>query len=177
MNARKDFSSLAFSFIELITVIVVLTALTSLTFPLLSQLLEYGKSARCVGNLRQIGITLQGYLSENSLTLPLLLPGRSSKTEDVPVLETVLPIYGLDPKHLHCPADRKLFHQTGSSYFWNHLVSGQQITKLEFLFLTANPNKVPLVFDKEGWHRVGGRSVHYLFADGRVTSRLDFVVE
>jgi prepilin-type N-terminal cleavage/methylation domain-containing protein len=58
-------SSHAFTFIELLVVIAIIGILASLLVVGLHSVKEKGKSARCIGNLRQIGIGVTMYADEN----------------------------------------------------------------------------------------------------------------
>ncbi len=54
----------AFTLIELLVVIAVIAILVALLLPALSAAKEAGRSARCLGNLRQIGLGLQMYVED-----------------------------------------------------------------------------------------------------------------
>jgi prepilin-type processing-associated H-X9-DG protein len=169
--------SSAFTLPELLVVVALVIVLLAILAPVSIGLRQRAQSAQCLGQLRQIGLALQGYFSENEMRLPELLAGRASRDEDVPVLETVLPAYGAQPALFHCPADRELFAQSGSSYFWNSILNGQRLTNLNFLNLTEDLSRIPLVYDKEGWHRGGAGRVNFLYADGRATRELILIAE
>ena len=97
--------------------------------------------------------------------------GRDSKTDDVPVLETVLPPYLENPDAFKCPQDSKEFAKTGSSYFWNHLQSDLPVSRLSFFGIEGRPDKVPLITDKESWHPHG---TNFLYADQTSSNKVRF---
>lgn len=51
--------------VELLTVIAIIGVLAAILIPLMGSSREKARKARCVGNLRQIGIALFGYAGEN----------------------------------------------------------------------------------------------------------------
>jgi prepilin-type processing-associated H-X9-DG protein len=71
---------------------------------------------------------------------------------------------------LSCPSDNaQVFQQTGSSYFWNNLLNGQDAEHLHMMGTNFAPTKIPLVLDKQSFHSALGskNAVNYLYADGR----------
>jgi prepilin-type processing-associated H-X9-DG protein len=76
---------------------------------------------------------------------------------------------------LRCPSDnQRIFERTGSSYSWNNLVNGQNADHLQVMNLKLAMTKIPLVFDKQGFHAVLGsrHAVNYLYADGHIKNLL-----
>ncbi len=76
---------------------------------------------------------------------------------------------------LLCPSDRKqIFERTGSSYWWNVLVNGQDAERLSVLAVQFDPHNIPILFDKESFHATLGskRGVNYLYADGHIRNLL-----
>ncbi len=70
----------AFTLIELLAVIAIIGILEALLFPAVQSGMEKSKSARCLSHMRQIGIGLVAYASENDGTMPyqsysITLPG------------------------------------------------------------------------------------------------------
>src|SRR5436853_7879795 len=121
----------AFTLVELLVVLVVISVLLGLLLPVVSKAKEAGRATACLSNLRQIGIALQLYVQDNNNRLPLMRD-RSFDTNAPPVTnalpspDVVLSNYLGAVRVLRCPSDRKqIYEQTGSSYPWNSLLNGQ----------------------------------------------------
>ncbi len=70
MNPRPRIGPAGLTLVEVLVVIVIIAVLAGIMFPLAKGMRERASSAHCVQNLRQIGIGLQGYISENSGRFP-----------------------------------------------------------------------------------------------------------
>ncbi|MDF1816078.1 MAG: hypothetical protein P1V20_28010, partial [Verrucomicrobiales bacterium] len=71
----------------------------------------------------------------------------------------------------------KFFERTGSSYFWNSLVNGQKMGNMNLLGIVKQESGIPLVSDKENFHKHIGGEVNILYADGHIMKELQFTVE
>lgn len=161
-----------FTLLELLVVIAIVAVLAALAVPAVGYGISRANSAKCLGNLRMIGVGLHGWLSDNNMVMPPLVAGRKSRDEDVPVIDTVLAPYLPDPRVFACPADRELAVKTGTSYYWNSVLSGQSAVNLNFLSLATDLSKIPVIVDKEGWHVHSEDKVNHLFADGHAANQL-----
>ncbi len=61
----------AFSLVELLVVIAIMALLAALLLPALAQSKAAGQSAKCLGNLRQMGIAAHIYVSDNADSYPI----------------------------------------------------------------------------------------------------------
>jgi prepilin-type N-terminal cleavage/methylation domain-containing protein/prepilin-type processing-associated H-X9-DG protein len=169
---------IAFTLIEMLVVIAIMALLAGLLLPVLSKAKQAGRSTACLSNLRQIGISLQIYVQEHENRMPVMYDALLSTNPPVTNLATmdrVLTNYLGNPRILRCPADKKqLFDQTGSSYGWNALLNGQLSDQLKVFNIAFDPHQIPVIFDKETFHRTSGRKrgVNYLFADGHIKNLL-----
>jgi prepilin-type N-terminal cleavage/methylation domain-containing protein len=161
----------AFSLVELLVVLAVLGTLLGIGIPVTRSVLAKSREASCLTGLRSLGVSLETYLQDHNRTLPDLAAGRSSKSDDAPVLETVLLPYSENPEAFHCPQDSKEFAKSGSSYLWNSTQSGLPESKLAFFGITDRPDKVPLITDKEAWHPDG---TNFLYADLSGSNKVRF---
>ena len=172
----SKFKVRGFTLIELLVVIAIMAILAALLLPAIAKSKEHGKSAACLSNLRQLGLSLQMFTQDNDNKMPVMrdasltAPGTVTNTMDV-----VLTNHLGNARVLFCPSDGKnLFAQTGSSYAWNSLINDQDADHLSLLSIDYDPHNVPLVFDKEAFHAAvgNGHGVNYLYADGHIKNLL-----
>ena len=164
----------AFTILELLVVLAIVAILAALIYPVGNRVVESGRAAACVSNLRQLGAALNLYLSEHEMTMPALTAGRSDKSEEMPVIDNTLDRYARDARVFACPADaRGIAEKSGTSYYWNAALSGQHLANLRFL-LIADPGHIPILADKEGFHPYEKNKVNLLYADGHATKELSF---
>jgi prepilin-type N-terminal cleavage/methylation domain-containing protein/prepilin-type processing-associated H-X9-DG protein len=164
----------AFTLLEMIVVVAIIGILFALIVPYAWKSIEVGRAAACTSQLRQIGAGLNLYLAEHEQTLPVLHGGRASLFENTPVLDTVLLPYVREKRIFACPSDSKFARTTGTSYFWNTAINGQRINALDFMKLTEDPSRIPVISDKEGFHPYLDKKVNILYADGHATKDLKF---
>jgi len=164
----------AFTLTELLIVLVVIGVLAGFAYPLLTKIKKRAQGVACLSKLRNIGIGLEGYLSENNDIMPPLFLGRKDRREEAAVLEVeLLPYLGDDEFAFKCPSDQEHFEKSGSSYFWNENLSNIRRTRLTLLGADAGSGEIPLVFDKEAYH--GEKNgVNFLYADQSVSSKINF---
>lgn len=80
----------AFTLIELLCVIAVITIVTAILLPVFQQSREKARAATCLSNLRQLGLAVQAYLQDND--------ERYAPNIAVPVA------YVKEPAQLKCPS-------------------------------------------------------------------------
>jgi len=171
----------AFTLIELLVVIAVVAILAGLLLPVLGGAREAGRSTACISNLRQIGAALQLYVPDNEHRFPIVYDAAPS-TNSVILTNSIVTLDRVLSNHVDgavkvfsCPSDdQRLFERTGSSYSWNVLLNGQLTEQLEMFKRRYEAHQVPLVFDKEPFHRPRGtdKGVNYLYADSHIKNLL-----
>ena len=164
---------------EILIVISLIILLLSISSSSYSRLKNQARAVQCTSKLREIGVGINLYLADNGLYFPTLAAGRDSKDDqEAPVLETELLDYVSNEHIFECPADHEgLFEKTGSSYFWNTLVNGQRMGNMNLLGIIKQEAGIPLVSDKENFHKHIGNEVNILYADGHILKELQFNVE
>ena len=165
----------AFTLIELLVVIGIIGLLAALLLPVFSRGKESARGAACLNNLHQIGLGLQLYVGDNQNHLPVMFDWSPSNS-NAPTMNQVLFSHIGSSNVFRCPSDRKgLFESTGSSYSWNVLLNGQNAEHLRMMGMDFNLHEIPLVFDKEDFHRARGKvkGVNYLYADQHIKNLME----
>lgn len=164
--------------VEAIVTIAVVGLLFSIGLPAYNRMKSLARSSHCVSNLRQIGMVVNQYIAEHGMKLPEMVAAREDKNQDVPALDTVLRPYVNDEAFFWCPADHEhIYEKTGTSYFWNSALNGQDLAAIDFLGMSKNAAGIPLVADKENFHKNVGDEVNILYVDGHVSRELTFIID
>jgi prepilin-type N-terminal cleavage/methylation domain-containing protein/prepilin-type processing-associated H-X9-DG protein len=173
------FPPLAFTLVELLVVLAIIAILAALLLPVLGRAKEEARATVCLGNLHQAGLALQIYVQENNNKMPVMRDAPTdpavAATNTFPTINQVLLTQLGNTNVLHCPSDLELdFETTGSSYAWNNLLNGENADHLTILTLQFDPQEVPVVFDKDQFHKARGpsKAVNYLYADGHIKNLL-----
>ena len=165
-------STRAFTLVELLVVLTAIAILAALVVPLAGSVSARAQSAKCLTNLRAIGGGLNAYLGDHNMVMPPLAAGRRQLDEDSPVMDNTLDGYLGDKRAFACPADHSIAEQSGTSYYWNSALSGQSAVNLNLFGLVTEGSRIPVLVDKEGWHRRNEDKVNHLFADGHAQNGL-----
>ncbi|MCB1230309.1 MAG: type II secretion system protein [Verrucomicrobiae bacterium] len=176
----------AFTLTEVLVAIMIIALLAGVGFPAYKRMKGIARSTHCVSNLRQIGISLNTHLADNGMKLPVMVPAREDINELADLdddgitdaLDVTLRPYVNDVICFWCPSDyEKIYEKTGTSYFWNSALNGQDIAAIDFLGISKNAAGIPVVADKENFHKNVGDEVNVLYVDGHVTRELQFIVD
>lgn len=74
----------AFTLVEILVVVGIMVLLAGILFPVLARVREEGNKTTCVSNLRQLGLALQQYASDNAGVLPLWWDASYDHTNEFP---------------------------------------------------------------------------------------------
>jgi prepilin-type N-terminal cleavage/methylation domain-containing protein/prepilin-type processing-associated H-X9-DG protein len=171
----RELAREAFTLVELLVVIAIITVLAALLLPSLGRAREASRAAACLSNLHQIGIALQLYVQDNNNRLPSMRDRSLTTTNDLPSPDMVLTNYLGNYRVLKCPSDlQRVFETTGSSYYWNNLLNGQDADHLSAFGISFSAHQIPLFCDKDKFHAARGakKEVNYLYADGHLKNLL-----
>lgn len=174
-RSTVDRESRAFTLLELLVVIAVLAVLAALLVVAVNRGAQSAHATACTSNLRQLGIALSGYLTDNNNQMPTLKAGRASLAEDLPVIDNTLDKYVAGKGVFACPADKRFATASGTSYIWNNALNGQSLASLNFLKVIDQHGRIPVLGDKEGFHPYIENKVNILYADGHASKDLRFV--
>jgi prepilin-type N-terminal cleavage/methylation domain-containing protein/prepilin-type processing-associated H-X9-DG protein len=177
MRARHR-AGRGFTLIELLVTISIIAVLVTISIPATNRVLHSARAAQCMSHLKGLGTGLQVYLADHDNVMPELVIGRESKESEEKAIDNTLDEYVEDPDCFRCPADNKrLYETTGTSYSWNHLVNRQHVSELNLMGVIKGGARIPVINDKENFHKYRDVEVNILYADGHVSREIQFVVE
>ena len=166
-----------FTLTELLVTLTLIGALAALVVPVVDRVGHRTRATHCLGNLKNLGTALQLYLGDHDNVMPTLVTARESKNSDEAAIDNTLSEYVENDAVFCCKADAKrLWETTGTSYLWNNLLNGQHAAGLSMMGVIREGNRIPVISDKEGWHKYRNVQVNLLYADGHVDKDLKFVV-
>ena len=165
----------AFTLIELGVTVAIVLVLAGVSIPVYLRVVQGARAAACMSNLRQIGLALNLYLGDHNQIIPKMAAGRADKTEQIPVIDNTLDGYTQNKEVFKCPADHEgLAAKSGTSYYWNVALSGQNLSNLNFL-RQRDRTYIPLLSDKDPFHPYTDTKVNILYADDHADKELNFV--
>ena len=150
--------------------VAVIGILASIFMPAVKSAKRRADSARCISNLRQLGISVRLYADENDGRLPTARAfgqtGTNVVGRDSPVIQQVLVPQMRGARDVfECPENKRgVFERDGSSYEWNTLLNGRILHRIGQDRPDENMTKTFLLRDREGWHPRGRKNA--VFADG-----------
>lgn len=172
----------AFTLIELLTVIGIISILSALLLPALLKGKNSAKSIACGNNLHQIGIAMSIYVQENNDRLPICAGYLPSQMSNLPPITTTLFPGPKTNAVFHCPADYTIYPQELTSYEWDFWLNGAPYSAPQWAAIYTNEASVivntlfggrdetPLMGDADSFHGAHGSLLgkNALYFDGRV---------
>lgn len=161
----------------------IIAALAALTMPAIGGALERGRSARCVGNLRQVGAAVQQFINDNDYRFPAIEtvpPSLPPEVESGGTALEVLSPYGITKETLTCPTDAATLRNIdnhGSSYHFSPVLQDETPVSVKIysprgIFDVQNTGRLTVASDYQPVHGGSGRlGINVLKADGRVIQR------
>ncbi len=168
-----------FTLTEVLVILAIIGTISAIVIPLSQSAKRTANHAACLQKLRSLGVAVEAYTIDHGGIYPDLEMGReeSKSGENEPVLEQVLLDYaGGDELAFHCPSDQEHYSKTGSSYFWNVQMNGQNQVNPIFLGIPAGIGSIPLISDKESFHG-DEKGTNFLYADLSVSKAVKFGVD
>lgn len=150
----------AFTLLELLVVLAIITVLLALIVPAVSGMRRTSRSTACLVQLRQIALGFQHYAFANGGTFPDPLAADLSWEQTLLQYVSSADVY-------RCPADNELAESLGTSYDWRD--TGDDATTLVGKSLSdARPGAV-LAYDAlPNWH--AAQKMNAARVDGSVSS-------
>lgn len=151
-----------FTKVELIVVLFILGLFVGVCVPVFSMWSDKAADAQCRQNLLSIGSALNAYGVDHEGVWPQLAGERSSKSQQVPVMDIVLAEYVDDQSVFRCPGDdNDVYTRTGCSYRWDFYPEAMKeaggipdLSQVEFK-VESRPMLLhrAIVLDKEPFHK------------------------
>lgn len=172
-----------FTVVELLVVVAILAVMAAVAIPAVSPAIERSRSAKCLGNLRQIGAAVLQYAADNDYRFPAIETEPPSLPPEVEnpgtALEKLGP-YGVVRETLICPSDaarNKNYEAHGLSYLFSPVVEDETPVSVNIytrrgIFKAPYIARLTVASDLEAVHANGHNiGLNILKADGRVESR------
>ena len=170
----------SFTLLELLVTIGIIGILAAMIMPALNSSRERAKQIACIGNLKQIGLALNMYLSDNRFIMPYCTISPSNPPageENYPSIVDVLLTYTNNNREVFCcpgDANKEYFKREGTSYEWQSQL-GINGMKADEKTLQIMGFKSPILACYNNFHGKEGssKSRNYLYLNARAIQDLD----
>ena len=165
----------AFTLVELLVVLFIISLLISLVLPTIGSAMERGRRVRCMNNLKNIGTGLNMYANDHDGKLPTVEPVPSIPVGSPPwptLTDTLLPYLQNQTNIFKCPSDATRFPIEGLSYESAYAFLGDLIDRPTIHKYTIDSPVAALAYDFDNVHLAAGGNLgkNILYADGHVKS-------
>jgi prepilin-type N-terminal cleavage/methylation domain-containing protein len=172
-----------FTLVELLVIIAIIAVMAAVASPAIGPAIERGRSAKCAGNLRQIGVAVQQYVADHDYRYPAIEtdpPSLPPEVEDPGTALEKLGPYGVTKDTLTCPSDAAKNNNAekhGSSYLFSPVLqdetpAGVKIYTRRGAFQISNIGRLTVASDIDPVHANGRNyGLNVLKADGRVQQK------
>ncbi len=172
----------AFTLIELLVVIAIIGVLTAILMPSLRKVKVQARRTKCVTNLHQIGVGMQGLLNDNNDRYPRIswVPSRGpfplpADSDPVYLADVLTPYVNSSESVFHCPDDQpgrvdreppmsqmSFFESERSSYEYRVRIAGRSIDEVagrrkERTGQPTPTNTIWVMRDYHNFHRIERR--------------------
>ncbi|MDD2708823.1 MAG: type II secretion system protein [Verrucomicrobiae bacterium] len=183
-NLFSQTDNRAFTLVEILAVIVILSMLFSLLLPAAKQMLGRTRASQCAAQLHDIGNAIQMYAHDYGERFPVIEPTPSNPIDPANPLpslkDQLLKYVSGQEKVFRCPRDSTRWPVEGASYEWCYVYQNDLVDQPTQWFFrrrgstsqnaTKDPTKATILWDYENVHMdQGGEYVkNVLYADGHV---------
>ncbi len=169
-----------FTLIELLVTLSIIGILAAMLLPALNSARERAKQIVCIGNLKQLGLALNMYLSDNRFIMPYctISPSNPPTGEEgfASIVDVLLPYVNKNREVFCCPGDpnQQYFKLEGTSYEWQSNL-GINGMKADEKTLTILGFKSPILICYSNFHGKEGesKSRNYLYLNARALQDVD----
>lgn len=121
----------AFSLLEILITCAIIGALAAFAIPAINTARSSALRTQCASNLRQIGLALQQYTTDNTGSFPLTMHSLNSRYKEQSWIYTLAPYLDNIDRVRVCPADppqrqQRILTQKATSYALNELVFDEE---------------------------------------------------
>jgi prepilin-type N-terminal cleavage/methylation domain-containing protein len=138
-------SKRGFTLVELLVVIMIVSALMTLSFPLFGYLREKGRDAACSGNLRILQLGVATYMLDHDSIWPQMPEELAMGEGEDDMWEwwyDELKDYGVAKRHWICPSElesQEQAHSTTSMFYGSYIPTGFEATPNVAFYWTKQP--------------------------------------